>query len=80
MNWFIETANKYLLHGKSLPDLCEHNANVASQLKRHQVSQSWLILKLLYTSGSILLSEFSHIGVQDILPDEKGILFSFCSF
>ncbi|KAG8199533.1 hypothetical protein JTE90_009375 [Oedothorax gibbosus] len=73
MNWFVETANKYLLHGKSLPDLCEHNANVALQLKRNHISQSWLILKLLYTSGSILLSEFSHLAIQDKLPDEKAL-------
>lgn len=71
MDWFVETANKYLLHGKSLPDLCEHNANVAAQLNRPEVSQTWLILKLLYTSGSILMSEYSHIMTQDKLPDDK---------
>lgn len=77
MNWFIETARRYLLHGKPLPELCEHNANVAAQLKRPYVSQTWLILKLLYTSGSMLLSEYSHIVAQDKLLEEKSKLYSF---
>ncbi|GBN98015.1 GATOR complex protein WDR24 [Araneus ventricosus] len=71
MDWFTETAKRYSLHGKSLPDLCEHNASVASQLNRPQVAQTWLILKLLYTSGSILMSEYSHMMAQDKLPDDK---------
>ncbi|XP_015908110.1 GATOR2 complex protein WDR24 isoform X2 [Parasteatoda tepidariorum] len=65
MKWFVETAKRYLLHGKPLPDLCEHNANVASQLNRPHISQTWLILKLLYTSGSMLLTEYSHVASQD---------------
>ncbi|GIY55612.1 hypothetical protein CDAR_409361 [Caerostris darwini] len=71
MDWFIETAKQYLLHGKPLPELCEHNANVATQLKRPDVSQTWLILKLLYTSGSMVMSEYSHMMNQD-KPDDKA--------
>lgn len=72
MEWFVETAKRYLLHGKPLPDLCEHNANVAAQLKRPHVSQTWLILKLLFTSGSMLMSEYSHMSVQDKVLEEKS--------
>ncbi|KFM74146.1 WD repeat-containing protein 24, partial [Stegodyphus mimosarum] len=62
-----------MLHGKPLPDLCEHNANVASQLQRPYIYHTWLILKLLYTSGSMLLSEYSHMVAQDKLQEEKAL-------
>ena len=38
MSWFIESAKKYKLVGRSLEDLCDHNAAVARDLERHQVS------------------------------------------
>ena len=38
MNWFIGSAKRYQLTGRPLEELCEHNATVALNLRRHQVS------------------------------------------
>jgi hypothetical protein len=38
MDWFLESARKYKLSGMSLAALCEHNALVAFELDRPQVS------------------------------------------
>ncbi|XP_013392028.1 GATOR complex protein WDR24 [Lingula anatina] len=48
LEWFIECATRYQLSGKSVEDLCDHNAAVAGSLNKHQVAQTWRILKLLY--------------------------------
>ncbi|XP_064647525.1 GATOR2 complex protein WDR24-like isoform X2 [Lineus longissimus] len=48
MNWLIESAKRYQLTGKSLEGLCDHNAAVAESLGRHQIAQTWRMLKLLY--------------------------------
>lgn len=37
MDWFINTAQSYLLSGKPFGELCEHNAQVAKRLNRPQV-------------------------------------------
>ncbi len=37
MDWFINTAQSYLLSGKPFTELCEHNAQVAKRLNRPQV-------------------------------------------
>lgn len=37
MDWFINTAQSYLLSGKPFAELCEHNAQVAKRLNRPQV-------------------------------------------
>ena len=42
MDWFVKTARLYLLSGKSFAELCDHNAKVAKELNRPQVSQSAL--------------------------------------
>ena len=38
MRWFVESAKRYQLTGRPLEELCEHNATVALNLQRHQVS------------------------------------------
>ncbi|XP_059470417.1 GATOR complex protein WDR24 [Neocloeon triangulifer] len=45
---FLECAKRYQLSGKPLAELCDHNAAVAKQLGRHQVSLVWGIVKTLY--------------------------------
>lgn len=35
---FYSCATKYILQGKSLTEMCEHNANVAKEVKKHHVS------------------------------------------
>uniref|UniRef100_UPI00358FE193 GATOR2 complex protein WDR24 isoform X1 n=1 Tax=Myxine glutinosa TaxID=7769 RepID=UPI00358FE193 len=48
---FVELAQRYCLAGRPFAELCEHNARIAMELCRHQVAQTWLILKLLYAGG-----------------------------
>ncbi|KAK4300861.1 hypothetical protein Pmani_026936 [Petrolisthes manimaculis] len=47
----IICAKQYLLTGRSLAEICEHNAAVASGLSRHQVALTWQMLHLLYGGG-----------------------------
>lgn len=37
MDWFVKTAQLYLLSGKPFGELCDHNAKAAQELKRPQV-------------------------------------------
>uniref|UniRef100_A0A8C4R702 GATOR2 complex protein WDR24 n=1 Tax=Eptatretus burgeri TaxID=7764 RepID=A0A8C4R702_EPTBU len=48
---FVELAQRYCLAGRPFAELCDHNARIAMELCRHQVAQTWLILKLLYAGG-----------------------------
>ena len=38
MRWFVETAKNYVLHGLSLDEMCDLNADVAFSLSRNQVT------------------------------------------
>ena len=38
MEWFIHSAQQYRVTGRTIPDLCDHNAAVALGMNRHQVS------------------------------------------
>ncbi|KAE8744591.1 hypothetical protein FOCC_FOCC008720 [Frankliniella occidentalis] len=49
--WFVESARRYILNGRSLAEMCDHNAGVARELGRHQVSLVWSIIKTLYWSS-----------------------------
>ncbi|XP_033106164.1 GATOR complex protein WDR24-like [Anneissia japonica] len=49
---FMKTAKLYKLRGLPFEQLCEHNANVSRSLSRHQVTQTWLMLKLFYIETS----------------------------
>ncbi|XP_078388148.1 GATOR2 complex protein WDR24-like [Cetorhinus maximus] len=51
MEWFAETARRYCLSGGPLPELCDHNAAVARELKRYQVAQIWMMLKIIYAGA-----------------------------
>ncbi|KAK7793188.1 hypothetical protein R5R35_012832 [Gryllus longicercus] len=48
--WFRECARRYILTGRSLADICDHNAAVAKDLKRQHVSLIWSIVKTLYSN------------------------------
>ncbi|XP_043203975.1 GATOR complex protein WDR24-like [Amphibalanus amphitrite] len=50
-DWLQESARRYLLHGRAVADMCEHNAAVATSLRRYQVARTWRVVKLLYTSS-----------------------------
>ncbi|XP_026880608.2 GATOR complex protein WDR24 isoform X1 [Electrophorus electricus] len=49
MDWFVETARRYLLTGKPFAELCDHNAKVAKELNRPQVSTTWTMLRIMYS-------------------------------
>ncbi|CAH1788741.1 unnamed protein product [Owenia fusiformis] len=53
MDWFIETALKYKLSGRSLSELCDHNTAVAKSLQRHQIAQTWQMVKLFFAEVPI---------------------------
>ncbi|CAB3365150.1 Hypothetical predicted protein [Cloeon dipterum] len=50
---FLECARRYQLSGKPLAELCDHNAAVAKQLGRHQVSLVWGVVKTLYCTPNM---------------------------
>ncbi|ELT99584.1 hypothetical protein CAPTEDRAFT_201741 [Capitella teleta] len=52
MSWFIRSAREYKLSGRSMAEVCEHNAKLADSMKRHQIAQTWRMLKLLYCGKS----------------------------
>ncbi|XP_077864597.1 GATOR2 complex protein WDR24 [Saccoglossus kowalevskii] len=46
-DWFCLSAMKYKLSDRPFGELCDHNAQVAENFGRHQICQSWKMLKLL---------------------------------
>ena len=50
MRWFVETAEKYELTGKSFDELCIHNSEVALSLNRRIIHNIWLIILEIYGS------------------------------
>ena len=37
MEWFVNCAKNYILHGQSIEDMCEHNAEVSQNNDRFKV-------------------------------------------
>ncbi|XP_072228931.1 GATOR2 complex protein WDR24 [Leuresthes tenuis] len=54
MDWFVKTAQLYLLSGKPFAELCDHNAKVAQELKRPQVSTTWTMLRIMFSDPANL--------------------------
>ncbi|CAL4138926.1 unnamed protein product, partial [Meganyctiphanes norvegica] len=50
----IQSAQQYQLTGRSLSEICEHNASVARKLDRQQIALTWQMLQMLYVAGSEL--------------------------
>ncbi|XP_050714381.1 GATOR complex protein WDR24-like isoform X2 [Eriocheir sinensis] len=48
----VHSARQYLLTGRSLAEICEHNAAVAKQLSRHQVALTWQMMQMLYVGAT----------------------------
>ncbi|XP_043926547.1 GATOR complex protein WDR24 [Protopterus annectens] len=70
MDWFVQTAKQFILAGRPLADLCDHNAKVARELNRHQVAQTWTMLRIIYSGpGTIASANMNHsIGKGTSLP------------
>ncbi|KAJ0060157.1 hypothetical protein NL108_004003, partial [Boleophthalmus pectinirostris] len=56
MDWFVKTAQLYLLSGKPFAELCDHNAKVAQDLKRPQVSTTWSMLRIMFSDPANITS------------------------
>ena len=37
MEWFVNCAKNYIIHGQSIEDMCEHNAEVSQNNDRFKV-------------------------------------------
>ncbi|KAK6476233.1 GATOR complex protein WDR24 isoform X2 [Huso huso] len=59
MDWFVKTARRYLLSGKPFRELCDHNAKVAKELNRPQVSTTWTMLRIMYSDPGNLATATS---------------------
>ncbi|XP_077978398.1 GATOR2 complex protein WDR24-like isoform X2 [Glandiceps talaboti] len=73
---FCKSALNYQLTGRPFTELCDHNAKIAQDLDRHQIAQSWKMLKLLYretvpsTAASFSRTVSNTSDKQD--KDDKG--------
>lgn len=47
-----ECARRYILNGKPLAEICEHNGIIAKNLGKHNVSMLWQFVKIIYSSIS----------------------------
>lgn len=47
-DWFVHAALHYRYNEMGFTELCDHNANVASEMGMDSLSKSWLTLKILY--------------------------------
>ncbi|KAL1497792.1 hypothetical protein ABEB36_008690 [Hypothenemus hampei] len=45
---FLKLAKNYILHGRSVSELCERNSVVAEELGREDVAVTWKIIKTMY--------------------------------
>ncbi|GAB6027610.1 hypothetical protein CHUAL_001851 [Chamberlinius hualienensis] len=71
MDWLIESAKRYRLSGRQFGEICEHNAAVATELKRPEISQTWNMLKVLYSNNNNL---FTNIVTEDQPLDSNLLL------
>lgn len=66
VDWLLCCAEQYVLAGKPLAEICDHNADVARRLGRLAVSLLWTTVKTLYTPRT------SDHGHQTPSRDEQG--------
>ncbi|XP_063233136.1 GATOR2 complex protein WDR24 [Bacillus rossius redtenbacheri] len=69
---FYECAQQYVLTGRSLAEICDHNAAVARSTGRNQVSLVWSIVKTLYDGskgGGDLCQQQTPSRDSDPAPD-----------
>ncbi|XP_040581283.1 GATOR2 complex protein WDR24 [Lepeophtheirus salmonis] len=70
MNYFLTSAEKYLLSGDSLDKLCDHNSSVAQSLNRFHVAQTWLSLKILFKCNLFDEKDTNLRSQDDVGTDE----------
>uniref|UniRef100_A0A3B3UYQ3 GATOR2 complex protein WDR24 n=1 Tax=Poecilia latipinna TaxID=48699 RepID=A0A3B3UYQ3_9TELE len=71
MDWFVKTAQLYLLSGKPFTELCDHNATVAQELKRPQVRRvrTKIIIRITGTAN-LNVSAFSF-SMKEMGPESR---------
>lgn len=65
----VQSAKQYLLTGRSLAEICEHNASVAKKLNRPQVAQTWQMLQIIYVGGGT----DPLVGLQTSSRDDPSV-------
>ncbi|XP_069111272.1 GATOR2 complex protein WDR24-like [Argopecten irradians] len=70
MDWFRDSAQRYLLKGFSLDKLCEHNAQVAESQGRYQVAQSWRMLMVMYSQSLYTDPQFRTLSMVSNSSDK----------
>lgn len=48
-NFFYVCAQKYILSGRSLADMCDHNASISQEFGKSQIGIIWSLVKTLYS-------------------------------
>ncbi|XP_020287866.1 WD repeat-containing protein 24 [Pseudomyrmex gracilis] len=62
--WFKIAAESYLLSG-NLNEICDHNARVAMNFGKENISKAWQILKIMYADPLELLLKISPTGPKE---------------
>ncbi|KAJ8910391.1 hypothetical protein NQ315_003512 [Exocentrus adspersus] len=81
---FLALAKNYLLHGRSISELCEHNSAVAQKFGRPHISVIWKIIKTLYgeefmqnsinaTSNNREDPSHTNLPLNNIVPSVIGL-------
>ncbi|KAJ8966640.1 hypothetical protein NQ314_003407, partial [Rhamnusium bicolor] len=81
---FLALAKNYVLHGRSVSELCEHNSAVAREFGKSHISVIWKIIKTMYgeefmqnsiNSGSNNRDDVSHnnLPINNIVPSVIGL-------
>ncbi|KAJ4434158.1 hypothetical protein ANN_16478 [Periplaneta americana] len=67
MRWFHESAHRYILTGRTLADICDHNAAVAKDLNRHHTILLPIATKF-YISSSFECPATSRANIPESHP------------
>lgn len=70
MEWFVNCAKNYILHGQSIEDMCEHNAEVSQNNDMFKVAQSWRMLKAIYATPIITRNLFRTESVMSNVSEK----------
>ncbi|XP_037945419.1 GATOR complex protein WDR24 [Teleopsis dalmanni] len=57
---FIGCAKEFILTGKKLGEICEHNAKVTKKYGKHNASTLWNFIKILYGSSEFSTQKYEH--------------------
>ncbi|XP_014254709.1 GATOR complex protein WDR24 isoform X2 [Cimex lectularius] len=70
-DWLHTCAKEYILTGKPLGELCDHNSNVTRRMGRLAVSLLWTMVKTLYTNKNVEVGFQTPSREETIENDDK---------